>query len=45
MSRFGGVCFSELTTVVRQGAESGILYNATMLRTVIADQQGNILYD
>ena len=37
MSRFGGVCFSELTTVVRQGAESGILYNATMLRTVIAE--------
>lgn len=37
MSRFGGVCFSELTTVVRQGAGSGILYNATMLRTVIAE--------
>ena len=37
MSRFGGVCYSELTTVVRQGAESGILYNATMLRTVIAE--------
>ena len=37
MSRFGGVCFSELTTVVRQGAGSGILYTATMLRTVIAE--------
>ena len=37
MSRFGGVCFSELTAVVRQGAGSGILYNATMLRTVIAE--------
>ena len=37
MSRFGGVCFSELTTVVRQGAGSGVLYNATMLRTVIAE--------
>lgn len=37
MIRFGGVCFSELTTVVRQGAGSGILYNATMLRTVIAE--------
>lgn len=37
MSRFGGVCFSELTTVVRHGAGSGILYNATMLRTVIAE--------
>ncbi|MGM9766108.1 MAG: ATP-dependent RecD-like DNA helicase, partial [Candidatus Cryptobacteroides sp.] len=39
MSQFGGVSFSGLTTVVRQAEESGILYNATMLRTVIAEDQ------
>ncbi len=32
MAAMGGVSFSELTTVVRQQQESGILYNATMIR-------------
>ncbi len=32
MVTFGGVGFAELTTVVRQQQESGILYNATMIR-------------
>ena len=39
MSQFGGVSFSGLTTVVRQAEESGILYNATLLRTAIAEDQ------
>ncbi len=37
MAGFGGILWSELTTVVRQQDESGILYNATMLRTMIAE--------
>jgi len=44
MSMFGGVVFALLTTVVRQHKESGILYNATMLRRIIEgtanDQNG-----
>ncbi len=32
MVTFGGVRFAELTTVVRQQQESGILHNATMIR-------------
>jgi len=32
MSMMGGVVFAELTTVVRQQKESGILYNATLIR-------------
>ncbi len=32
MSMMGGVVFAELSTVVRQQRESGILYNATMIR-------------
>ena len=32
MRVFGGVAFAELSTVVRQQKESGILYNATMIR-------------
>ena len=32
MRIFGGVTFAELSTVVRQHKESGILYNATMIR-------------
>ena len=32
MKIFGGVSFAELSTVVRQQHESGILYNATMIR-------------
>ena len=38
MSMFGGVRFSELTTVVRQQEESGILYNATRLRELLSDE-------
>ncbi|MBR4809012.1 MAG: AAA family ATPase [Bacteroidales bacterium] len=36
MDNFGGVKYATLTTVVRQAAESGILVNATALRTRIA---------
>lgn len=36
MAGFGGVVFEELTTVVRQAGESGILRNATMLREMIS---------
>jgi len=36
MDGFGGVRYSELTSVVRQAAESGILRNATHLRELIA---------
>ena len=36
MDGFGGVRYSELTSVVRQAAESGILRNATQLREMIA---------
>ena len=32
MKMMGGVDFAELSTVVRQQSESGILYNATMIR-------------
>lgn len=37
MEGFGGVRFCELTEVVRQAAESGILHNATILRKMISD--------
>ena len=37
MAMMGGVSFVELTTVVRQQNESGILHNATNLRHHIAD--------
>lgn len=36
MEGFGGVRFSQLTSVVRQAQESGILFNATRLREQIA---------
>ena len=36
MDGFGGVRYSELTSVVRQAADSGILRNATHLREMIA---------
>ena len=35
MSRFGGVTYVELTSVVRQAADSGILVNATHLRGLL----------
>ncbi len=37
MAGFGGVGFAELKTVVRQQQESGILYNATMIRRLQKD--------
>ena len=40
MDGFGGVRYSELTSVVRQAAESGILRNATHLREMIAGSAG-----
>lgn len=41
MDGFGGVRYSELTSVVRQAAESGILRNATHLREMIAGSYGD----
>lgn len=37
MAMMGGTVFAELTTVVRQQRESGILYNATGIRQMIAE--------
>ena len=37
MDNFGGVRYATLTTVVRQQRESGILHNATHLRTLLED--------
>ena len=37
MAMMGGVSFTELTTVVRQQEESGILHNATGIRHLIAE--------
>ncbi|MBQ7194891.1 MAG: AAA family ATPase [Bacteroidales bacterium] len=37
MDAFGGVFYTELTDVVRQASDSGILTNATQLRHLIAD--------
>lgn len=37
MDTFGGVSWAELTDVVRQGEKSGILFNATNLREMIAE--------
>lgn len=45
MDGFGGVRYSQLTTVVRQASESGILRNATMLRSLIADSYGDETFD
>ena len=42
MSQHGGVWFAELTTVVRQQQESGILHNATMVRHMIAELEDGI---
>ena len=41
MDGFGGVRYAELTSVVRQAAESGILRNATQLREIIAGSSGD----
>ena len=45
MDGFGGVSYSELTTVVRQPRESGILHNATLLRERIAAASGDELFE
>lgn len=45
MDGFGGVRYAELTTVVRQASESGILRNATMLRQLIAQSDGYETFD
>ena len=45
MEGFGGVRFSELTTVVRQAQESGILRNATMLRERISESSGDEIFE
>lgn len=37
MAMMGGTVFAELKTVVRQQSESGILYNATMMRTLLSE--------
>ena len=39
MSMMGGVSFAELSTVVRQQKESGILYNATKVRQLISEME------
>ena len=39
MTMMGGVAFAELTTVVRQQQESGILYNATLLRNLLSEME------
>ena len=44
MDGFGGVRYSELTSVVRQAADSGILRNATQLREMIAGSGGDGLF-
>lgn len=41
MNQFGGVEWCELTTVVRQASDSGILANATMLRGLITGACGS----
>ena len=42
MLRFGGVSFVNLTTVVRQAADSGILMNATHLRELLDSMDGPV---
>ena len=37
MAMMGGTVFAELTTVVRQQQESGILHNATLIRQLISE--------
>ena len=39
MAMMGGVGYTELSTVVRQQQESGILYNATLLRQLISEME------
>ena len=39
MAMMGGVSFAELSTVVRQQKESGLLYNATKVRQLISEME------
>ena len=39
MAMMGGVVFAELSTVVRQREESGILHNATLIRRFISEME------
>ena len=39
MAMMGGVTFAELSTVVRQQQESGILYNVTLIRQLISQME------
>ena len=39
MTMMGGVAFAELSTVVRQQRESGILHNATLVRQLISEME------
>ena len=39
MAMMGGVVFAELSTVVRQQKESGILHNATLIRQLISEME------
>jgi len=45
MDGFGGVRHSQLTTVVRQQKESGILHNATILREMISNAGADDFFD
>ena len=45
MDRFGGVCYSSLSQVVRQAEESGILANATSLRETICGSEPYDTFD
>lgn len=42
---FSGVVFSNLTTVVRQAGESGILHNATIIRNLISELSSGACYE
>ena len=42
MSMHGGVEYAELTTVVRQQQESGILHNATLVRYLISELEDGV---
>ena len=39
MTMMGGVSFAEISTVVRQQSESGILHNATLVRQLISEME------
>lgn len=45
MDGFGGVSYAQLTTVVRQQQESGILHNATYLREIIGTSYGDETFE